>query len=673
MKKILTFLTVILTVNTIAGTVIVSNTNDSGAGSLRMAISSASAGDTIRFSNSLISGGSNVINLSSTISCNKSIVVKGLYNFSDTLFISAPITDEVFNLNLSSLANRTALFDSVCLVNSGGGIIFTGDTLSIENSLFKGHRKSVINANSMSPITRFLEVKIKHSIFKENTDSISSSVRSLISATSGTSTTISDARSIVHIQNCEISDNVFLGYLISSQVSMPISSTLSQKTHSKIKITNSKIFNNSITNGNPLISSQTYGMPDTVLNTACMEVLNSEIENNSVLSTSSILRATAFSYFLNAFSSGELISKDNTFSNNIGTVIRSRLISVKNSTFYNNTSQNSGAIYSYGGARTWTTYLASFVNVVNCTFIKNRCLNPSAPGAIFSKSAFPSGNTNINLKSSIFHSNGTKQFKSNNTNTIISQGNNVFSDSILSGTIASDQLNIDSISLKLDTLKNNGGNTKTMIPLTGSVAIDLGNSSDVSDAQNRPIKGRRDVGSAEGNCHVSSNETRYICGQAINWRGNIYSTLGNYKTVVVSPTGCDSVINLDVKKIDNSISLVYPYFRANMNSVSYQWLDCFNSYSAIPGETSQYFTIPVNGSYAVEVSINGCIDTSICRIISNVSLDKNNKIEDAIIYPNPNVGNFILDLGENKNLNQIFITDINGRLIKEIIPSKSIL
>ena len=40
------------------------------------------------------------------------------------------------------------------------------------------------------------------------------------------------------------------------------------------------------------------------------------------------------------------------------------------------------------------------------------------------------------------------------------------------------------------------------------------------------------------------------------------------------------------------------------------------------------------------------------------------------IFPNPNNGTFTLQFDSEIELNRIFITDINGRLVKEIVPQK---
>ena len=43
-----------------------------------------------------------------------------------------------------------------------------------------------------------------------------------------------------------------------------------------------------------------------------------------------------------------------------------------------------------------------------------------------------------------------------------------------------------------------------------------------------------------------------------------------------------------------------------------QWLDCGNGSAEVPGATTSTFTPAANGSYAVEVTQGGCVDTSAC-------------------------------------------------------------
>lgn len=81
------------------------------------------------------------------------------------------------------------------------------------------------------------------------------------------------------------------------------------------------------------------------------------------------------------------------------------------------------------------------------------------------------------------------------------------------------------------------------------------------------------------------------------------------------------------------------------NGASYQWLDCNDNYSVIPGETSQSFSPSSNGSYAVQIyEVGGiCVDTSACYTISVIGISE-------------------YDLNEKKEL--IKIIDFMGRETK---------
>lgn len=128
--------------------------------------------------------------------------------------------------------------------------------------------------------------------------------------------------------------------------------------------------------------------------------------------------------------------------------------------------------------------------------------------------------------------------------------------------------------------------------------------------------------------------------------------------------GCDSIntMKITIKLIDTSISLIYPYLKANENSATYQWLDCNNSFSPISSGTSQWYTLLANGSYAVEVTKNGCVDTSNCITLNNVGIENQTNIDNITIYPNPTSDKLIIELGEKLN-STISIYDASGKLI----------
>jgi hypothetical protein len=103
---------------------------------------------------------------------------------------------------------------------------------------------------------------------------------------------------------------------------------------------------------------------------------------------------------------------------------------------------------------------------------------------------------------------------------------------------------------------------------------------------------------------------------------------------------------------------------ANNDSAGYQWLNCDNNYAIISGANDQSYTPGVNGSYAVQLTQNGCIDTSECVTIQITNIHQNEFGERFLIYPNPTSGNFILDLGEGYHTSTVTLTDIRGKLIQ---------
>jgi len=127
-----------------------------------------------------------------------------------------------------------------------------------------------------------------------------------------------------------------------------------------------------------------------------------------------------------------------------------------------------------------------------------------------------------------------------------------------------------------------------------------------------------------------------------------WTSSGTYLDTIPSTAGCDSVItiNLTINIVDTSITQTGNTLSANANGASYQWLDCNNGYSIIPGKIYQSFTPTANGSYAVEVTENGCVDTSICYSITNIGIHENSFGEQFEFYPNPTSGKMTVNLGD---------------------------
>lgn len=159
------------------------------------------------------------------------------------------------------------------------------------------------------------------------------------------------------------------------------------------------------------------------------------------------------------------------------------------------------------------------------------------------------------------------------------------------------------------------------------------------------------------------------------------TALLNGSTYYASQTvsGCESTSRFAVTVTINSVtdlttSVVGLSITANNTLASYIWLDCNAGYAVIPGETAQTFTATSNGSYAVQLTQNGCVDTSSCVIIMSVDIkteQENNAISLLTNYEN---GVFTIDLGRAENSALISISDVNGRIVRsEIFNQKQFI
>jgi Secretion system C-terminal sorting domain len=162
--------------------------------------------------------------------------------------------------------------------------------------------------------------------------------------------------------------------------------------------------------------------------------------------------------------------------------------------------------------------------------------------------------------------------------------------------------------------------------------------------------------------------THTACGSFTWLNGVTYTANNNSASHILSTTaGCDSIVtlNLTINNVSNlSTTTNGITITANGTGASYQWLNCNNNFSPIPGATGQSFTPSANGSYAVIITQNGCSDTSTCSPITTIGLAENSFGSDFILYPNPTTGVFTLDLGETHESVTVKVTDLKGRLIQ---------
>ncbi len=149
-------------------------------------------------------------------------------------------------------------------------------------------------------------------------------------------------------------------------------------------------------------------------------------------------------------------------------------------------------------------------------------------------------------------------------------------------------------------------------------------------------------------------------------------------TVVYTLNGCPSAMETATITVSATpivaISELNNVITAQQSNALYQWIDCNNVNSIINGETNQSYTPMINGNYAVEVDLNGCVDTSACTQIISIGINEVVTKEEFILFPNP--ANDVLYIKSKNSLTGVnyVIADISGKVIlKGIIGYKAII
>lgn len=165
----------------------------------------------------------------------------------------------------------------------------------------------------------------------------------------------------------------------------------------------------------------------------------------------------------------------------------------------------------------------------------------------------------------------------------------------------------------------------------------------------------------------TASDTLTAC-DSLTWiNGKTYFGNNNTATdTLVNSKGCDSIVtlNLTINSVDSSVTKTGNILKATESGAKYQWLDCRDSFSIITGDTNQSFTTNTNGGFAVEITHNGCVDTSACIGVAGIGIIENDFGNELLLYPNPTNGHFSIDLGNPHETIQVIIRDLNSKVIQ---------
>ena len=162
----------------------------------------------------------------------------------------------------------------------------------------------------------------------------------------------------------------------------------------------------------------------------------------------------------------------------------------------------------------------------------------------------------------------------------------------------------------------------------------------------------------------ASSMTVAACQSYVSPSGTTWTSSGVYTDVIPNAAGCDSVItvNLTITSINTGVTLTFTTLIADQVGATYQWLDCAN-FTEIAGETNSFFSPVVDGLYAVEITLGGCVDTSACTLVELSSLEENAFGQALRLSPNPTSGAVNIDLGKEYSEVVASVYTLNGQLI----------
>jgi len=631
----------------LAGNVItVDSSNNSGAGSLRVAISNlASSGDTIRFSPLLFG---DTIKLTSEIIIDKNLTITGLGD--DSTFISGGNNTRIFKINADDTVRIENLTLTEGMAADSGGAIFNHGMLTLVHCIIKNN-----SAKFGGGVYNYSDVSLTNCVVKDN------------SASTGEGAGIYSASGNLSVSICNFENNTSVsggGAIASAGFCVLGNSTVMDNfsnrgggilSHGALFINNSTISSNNANfgDGGGLLNLGTGRCTQCIIEDN--RVNNAAYSGGGVFSSSTSFQLIASRVSDNASNGGSggihneglLTIISSTVSNNTanlsgGGIGNNGQLTVNNSTMGGNSAGSSGGGIQNNGE----------LSINNSTMSGNEAI--TSGGAIENTQkttlsrctmAFNDAGANgggISTSNSLLFSNtiignntaaqGDEIYKA--AGMVTSLGYNLVRDIAQSGFNpgAGDILGTTANPKDplLDVLQNNGGTTLTHLPLCGSPAIDAGDSTGALSTDQRDsarIYGADiDIGSVESHTQPIDLDA------AIN-----HATPGND---------------------DGSIELIIsggtePYY-----------IDWFN------GDSVYLITGLAAGSYPVTVE-----DFYGCTASASFEVEDPNGIRSVdesvfTVYPNP-ASESIFVTSKTESFLSIKIFDCDGKMLKTVLRNHS--
>lgn len=156
----------------------------------------------------------------------------------------------------------------------------------------------------------------------------------------------------------------------------------------------------------------------------------------------------------------------------------------------------------------------------------------------------------------------------------------------------------------------------------------------------------------------------------------IWDSSGTYLDTVMKANGCPDYLTIDltVTNVDTTVTQNDRTLQAQVSGLVYQWLDCGNGYAVILGETQATYTPVDPGVYALQITQNGCVDTSGCHTISSGLSIFDQFPSQISLYPNPGHDQFQIDMGDFYSDIHLEVWNLAGqKVLEESFKNQAVL
>jgi hypothetical protein len=167
-------------------------------------------------------------------------------------------------------------------------------------------------------------------------------------------------------------------------------------------------------------------------------------------------------------------------------------------------------------------------------------------------------------------------------------------------------------------------------------------------------------------CYTAPSTEVVVACNSYKWINGItyFASTNTPYFSIMNADGCDSLINLHLTIVntDTAVTVNGTTLAAGAGATSYQWLDCNNNLSVIPGQTNAVFTATTNGSYAVAITNGFCVDTSACFAVTSIGINAESS-KSIKIFPNPTENEIFIETDDNSRIIQVEVFSAVGQLI----------